>query len=105
MEALEARITDDQRAAWAETDPSVWATESYQLAVSNAYAIPSGGALEGDYVQRNIGIVETRLSQAGVRLALVLNDVFATPSVAADAQPAQPAADDAASADAASESP
>src|SRR5690606_36239731 len=46
MEALSGRITVDQRAAWAETDPGVWATESYQLAVSNAYATPADGALD-----------------------------------------------------------
>lgn len=86
METLSERITVDQRAAWATTDPSVWATESYQLAVSNAYAIPHGGELGEEYVSRNIGIVETRLSQGGVRLAIVLNEVFA-PELVPAAEP------------------
>lgn len=76
-EALSGKITVDQQLAWAEMDPAVWATESYQLAVSNAYAVPAGGVLDEAYVSRNIGVVETRLSQGGVRLALVLNEIFA----------------------------
>lgn len=76
-ERLHARITDHQRGAWSSLDPEVWTTESYQLAVTFAYAIPEGGRLDEEYVARNIAIVDARLSTAGVRLALLLNDLLA----------------------------
>ena len=55
---------------------TVWATESYRLALSNAYAIPKDGKLDQAYFDRNIPIVNERLRLAGVHLAEVLNDVF-----------------------------
>ena len=60
----------------ANLDPAAWATESYKLAVSNAYAIPNSGELGQDYFERNISIVEQRLAIAGVRLAAMLNTIF-----------------------------
>lgn len=71
-------ITKDQYARWARiTDPSAWATESYQLAVSNAYAVPKDGLLGQEYFDRNLPVVNERLSMAGVRLAVLLNQIFA----------------------------
>ncbi len=75
-ERLHARITDHQCDAWSELDPEVWTTESYQLAVTFAYAIPGDGRLDEEYVARNIAIVDARLSTAGVRLALLLNELL-----------------------------
>lgn len=97
MESLSSKITVEQQLAWAETDPAVWATESYQLAVSNAYAVPADGVLDEAYVSRNIGVVERRLSQGGVRLALVLNEIFAPEAAPQDGVDAAtvPAASDA----------
>ncbi len=73
---LHARITDHQRGAWSNLNPEVWTTESYQLAVTFAYAIPDDGKLDEEYVQRNIAIVDARLSIAGVRLAQLLNELL-----------------------------
>ena len=53
-----------------------WATESCQLARSNAYAIPKDGRLGQDYFDKNIPVVNERLTMAGVRLAALLNAVF-----------------------------
>ena len=57
-------------------DPVDWATESYQLAISNAYDVPKDGRLGQDYFDKNIPVVNDRLSIAGVRLALLLNVIF-----------------------------
>jgi len=57
-------------------DPSAWAIESYELAVSNAYAIPNDGEIGKDYFERNIPVVERQLTIAGVRLAAMLNAIF-----------------------------
>ncbi|MCH7700354.1 MAG: S1/P1 nuclease [Planctomycetes bacterium] len=53
-----------------------WATASYRLALSHAYAIPKDGKLGQAYFDRNIPIVDERLKLAGVHLAETLNDVF-----------------------------
>ncbi len=70
---LAANITPQQKIRYGTLDPVVWATESHKLAVSNAYAIPKDGQLGQDYLDKNIRVVNNRLSVAGVRLALLLN--------------------------------
>ena len=42
---LQQAITPKQLAAWKSTDPVEWATESYKLALSHAYANGTGVAL------------------------------------------------------------
>jgi hypothetical protein len=69
-------ITPERAARWKGFDPAAWATESYKLAVSHAYAIPKDGQLGQEYFDRCIPVVDERLSQAGVRLADILNDVL-----------------------------
>jgi hypothetical protein len=59
-----------------------WADASYQYAMSNAYALPPGNVIDAAYEQRNLPVMRLRLAQAGVRLAAVLNSVFAAPRVA-----------------------
>ncbi len=56
--------------------PHEWASESYRLALSHAYDVPKEGQLGRDYFDCNIRVVNERLQMAGVRLALVLNEVF-----------------------------
>jgi Icc-related predicted phosphoesterase len=58
--------------------PEDWANESWQLA--KQVWVPDGGAVDQAYYESNIGIVDQRLSLAGLRLAAVLNDALGTPS-------------------------
>ena len=83
-EALGKTITPADRARWTNGTPADWATESYQLAMSNAYAVPADGQLGQEYLERNLPVVEERLKVAGIRLAAVLNGAFAL----AETQPA-----------------
>ncbi len=53
-----------------------WATESHKLARSNAYDVPKDERLGQDYFDKNIRVVNDRLSIAGVRLAALLNVIF-----------------------------
>ncbi len=73
---LAANITPQQRIQYGTLDPVAWATESYQLARSNAYPIPKDGRIGQEYLDKNIPVIERRLSVAGVRLALLLNVIF-----------------------------
>lgn len=72
-ERLNEQISDELNRAWAEPEPGVWATESYQLALAFAYDVPAGGVIDDAYLEAALPIVEWRLRQAGVRLAHALN--------------------------------
>ena len=66
---LQVGITPEQLTEWKSIDPIEWATESYKLALSHAYAVPKDGQLGEAYFERCIPVVEKRLAMAGVRLA------------------------------------
>jgi hypothetical protein len=85
---LDSAITPAQRAAWASAGalPQLdhlaagWADESHRLAQQVAYvdiAKPSGEAWSQRYQDKAWPVVRTRLEQAAVRLAEVLNESLA----------------------------
>ncbi len=75
---LRQGITPEQLAEWSKvTDSSDWATESYKLALSHAYEVPKDGQLSEAYFDRSIPVVDNRLAVAGVRMATMLNAIFA----------------------------
>ena len=51
-------------------------TERFNLAESNAYPIPNDRELGHDYFDRKIAVGEQRPAIAGVRLAVMLNEIF-----------------------------
>ena len=53
-----------------------WAEQSWRLAKSNAYAIPANKQLGQTYYNRNWEVVDRRLTEAGLRLARVLNEAL-----------------------------
>ncbi len=73
---LQQAITPEQLAVWKSTDPALWATESWKLALSHAYEIPKDGQVGRSYFDRCIPVVDERLSMAGVRMATLLNSIF-----------------------------
>ena len=74
---LADRITPERAEKWCKKlDPAAWASESYKLALSNAYAIPRDGQLATEYFDRNRPVIEQCLAMAGVRLATLLNSIF-----------------------------
>jgi nuclease S1 len=80
---LAALDTAENRAAWMRGSVEDWATESL-LAARQAYQVPETGRrlkpgqkLADAYHAANLPVARRRLYQGGVRLALVLNQVFA----------------------------
>jgi hypothetical protein len=61
-----------------------WAMEGHRIAAEHAYRLPAGGRIGRAYVAANRPIIDHALIAAGVRLAKVLNDMFASyrPAVA-----------------------
>lgn len=78
---LAARLPAAPRALGAQSDPAVWARESFELARSAVYVDPIGdGAgpypLTPAYKARARRIARERIALAGARLARLLNDAF-----------------------------
>ncbi|WP_207791574.1 S1/P1 nuclease [Sandaracinobacteroides saxicola] len=80
---LSEKITPAQAKAWQTADPLVWIAESQALRDAT-YPPPMPNAAPGtvpnlrfDYVFQHQGTVNLRLSQAGVRIAAYLNQLFA----------------------------
>jgi hypothetical protein len=81
---LAALDTEQNRAVWMAGGGTVedWATESL-LAARAAYQVPgtdkrlkSGQKLGSEYVAANLPVARRRLCQAGVRLAMVMNEAL-----------------------------
>jgi hypothetical protein len=74
---LGASLSAEQRLQWQAGDPRQWTDESLLLARSHAYAtgqpVELYVELSDDYVEKARPVVRTRLLQAGIRLAWVLN--------------------------------
>lgn len=87
--ALIAAITPQMKQQWlASSDPRDWANESYEItrAAATKYCVmqgqtcampsPPSVTIDSAYVATNMPIVKTRLQQAGVRLAAMLDKAF-----------------------------
>jgi hypothetical protein len=81
-EELAALDTAENRKAWMTGAVEDWATESL-LAAREAYLIPGtdkrlkpGQKLAKEYYDKHLPVVRQRLCQAGLRLAIVLNEAF-----------------------------
>ena len=72
---LARRITPADVESWSETDPVVWAEESAAIR-DRIYPVGDARDIRWRYVFEHKGTIETRLSQAGVRMAVYLNALF-----------------------------
>jgi len=75
-ERLGAAVTKEDRLRWQRGGPVQWTDESLTLARSRAYSVGQSVELSNEYVEMARPVVRTRLVQAGIRLAWLLNSVF-----------------------------
>lgn len=80
---LDGRIDDEKIARWGRGSAYDWVEESRLFAAANGYLhadgktpIRGGDTLDAEWVARNLPVVEQRLQQGGIRLALVLEEIF-----------------------------
>lgn len=80
-------VPADQVRAWQNSTVNDWARESVEYR-ARVYEVPEPD-FKGSYkyAYKNVPLVEQRLVQAGVRLAGVLNSIFACPPDAEDKKP------------------
>jgi len=72
---LQEEITPKQVLDWQSTEPMDWINESQAIRI-NIYPDKQGSSLSYDYHHEHKNTIETRLKQAGVRIALYLNEIF-----------------------------
>ena len=80
LKMLEVQIAEKKMVA-GDGNAADWAMESHDLA--KAAMVAPGADIDQAYYDRNIGIVEQRLEQGGLRLAKLINDAFAKAPVTA----------------------
>jgi hypothetical protein len=75
-ERLTTNLTEQERLKWQAGDPVQWTNESLTLVRSYGYNTGASVELSDDYVEKARPIVRQRLTQAGLRLAWLLNTAF-----------------------------
>ena len=73
---IEKTVTDDERKLWRVGTPEQWALESLAIVRAQVYRLPPSGEITSNYVYRSLPLIRTRLAQAGLRLAWMLNETF-----------------------------
>ena len=73
---LTATLTAADRLKWQAGDPKQWTDESLVLVRSHAYNTGASGELTDDYVEKARPVVRRKLTQAGIRLAWLLNNAL-----------------------------
>jgi hypothetical protein len=70
---LIAGVRDEERLRWQSGDPTQWTNESLMLVRSHGYNMGTSGEISDDYIEKARAIARTRMAQAGIRLAWLLN--------------------------------
>jgi hypothetical protein len=70
--ALARAIDDAERRLWSSTGAADWAGESFAIVRERIYPVADGAVIDEAYRDAYRGLLETRLEQAGVRLAATL---------------------------------
>lgn len=78
--ALFNLISAEQRLAWQQGDVLSWANESAALTIEIYQRYKPGMLIDNSYVQHYQATLEQRIQQAGVRLALLLDQSLAPPA-------------------------
>lgn len=68
-------------AKWQAADPMQWLWESYQFSTKIYADVEKNNKLDDEYYKANIPIVQQRIEMGGIRLAGVLNAIFAAAPV------------------------
>jgi len=83
---IDAAMTKSQRADWeAPSDATDWANASLAITQRVYRELPANATVGEIYYDRHIGIIEDQLAAAGIRLATMLNTIFASPAPASAA--------------------
>jgi hypothetical protein len=70
---IQALVTAEDRQQWQQGTPADRALESLAIVRAQVYRLPASGEITLGYTEPALAMIRTRLGQAGVRLAWLLN--------------------------------
>jgi nuclease S1 len=73
---IQAALRDNEVNRWEQGTAADWALESLAIVRTPVYRFPASGEINVTYVQSARAVIRTRLTQAGARLALLLNEIL-----------------------------
>lgn len=73
--ALNHEITDAQAAEWARSNVLDWTNESFHASEDMVYRLPADRRIDQDYYLSGLAYSRTAMEKAGVRLAMILNQI------------------------------
>jgi S1/P1 Nuclease len=73
---IQAVVNKDEVHQWQKGTPTDWALESLAIVRAQVYRIPASGEIDATYIDAARAVIRTRLAQARVRLAWLLNKTF-----------------------------
>jgi S1/P1 Nuclease len=73
---IQAAVTSDDVRQWQQGTPADWALESLTIVRAQVYRLHASGEITASYTEAARAVIRTRLAQAGVRLASLLNRSF-----------------------------
>jgi hypothetical protein len=73
---IQAVVNRDEVQQWQKGTPADWALESLAIVRAQVYRLPSSGEISASYIESAGDVIRTRLAQAGVRLAWLLNQTL-----------------------------
>jgi S1/P1 Nuclease len=73
---IQSTVTDQDRQQWQQGIPADWALESLAVVRTRVYRLPTTGEIIATYIEAARSVIQTRLGQAGARLAWLLNDTL-----------------------------
>jgi hypothetical protein len=68
--------TPEQIKQWQQDQPMQWLWESYQISEQLYAEVAKSNKLDDAYYKTHISVVQTRIDQAGIRLAGLFNDIY-----------------------------
>ena len=73
---IQAAVTTEDKQQWQKGTPPDWALESLAIVRAQVYRLPASGEIDATYTEPARAVIRTRLAQAGVRLAWMLNETL-----------------------------
>jgi hypothetical protein len=73
---IQAEVTSEDLQQWQQGIPAEWALESLAILRTLVYRLPAWGEIDATYIEAARAVIRTRIAQAGIRLAWLLNQTL-----------------------------
>jgi hypothetical protein len=73
---IHVAVTGNDRQQWQQGTPADWALESLAIVRAQVYRLPASSEISANYAESARAVIRTRLAQAAIRLASLLNETL-----------------------------